>query len=49
MMADNVSMGMFQVTAGDDSRILSANPALARMLGYNGPGRIFPANSQKNF
>jgi PAS domain S-box-containing protein len=30
-------MGMFQVTAGNDSRVISANPALARMLGYSGP------------
>jgi len=40
MMADNVSMGMFQATAGDNSRIISVNPALARMLGYSGPEEL---------
>jgi PAS domain S-box-containing protein len=40
MMADNVSMGIFQVTSGDDSRIISTNPALARMLGYSGPDEL---------
>lgn len=40
MMADNVNMGMFQVTSGNDSRIISANPVLARMLGYSSPEEL---------
>jgi PAS domain S-box-containing protein len=39
-MAENITMGMFQVTPGDDSRIISVNRVLAQMLGYDGPGEL---------
>ncbi len=40
LMAENVRMGMFQVTPGQNSRVISANPVLARMLGYNSPEEL---------
>nr|WP_321507774.1 ATP-binding protein [uncultured Methanoregula sp.] len=45
-MAENILLGMFQITYGPDSRILSANPVMARMLGYERPEDIIgrPAN-----
>jgi PAS domain S-box-containing protein len=39
-LAEHVTMGLFQVTHGDDSRILSSNPVLAQMLGYNSPDEL---------
>jgi PAS domain S-box-containing protein len=39
-MTENVNLGMFQVTAGSDSRIISANRVLARMLGYDTPDEL---------
>ncbi len=36
-MAENISIGMFQVTPGEGSRVVSANRVLARMLGYDSP------------
>jgi PAS domain S-box-containing protein len=40
LMAENVNLGMFQVTSGNNSRIISANHILARMLGYECPEEI---------
>ena len=40
-LAEHVSLGMFQVTHGDDSRILSANPVMAQMLGYGSAEELY--------
>jgi PAS domain S-box-containing protein len=39
-LAENVNLGMFQVTSGDSSRIISVNHVLARMLGYDHPKEL---------
>jgi PAS domain S-box-containing protein len=40
MMAKNVTMGMFQLTPIPGSRILSTNPVMAQMLGYDNPKEL---------
>jgi PAS domain S-box-containing protein len=39
-MAEYVNLGMFQITPGDNSRVISVNHVLARMLGYDSPKEI---------
>ena len=39
-MAENITLGMFQITPGDNSRVISVNPVLARMLGYDRPEEL---------
>jgi PAS domain S-box-containing protein len=34
---ENTSLGMFQLSPGPDHRVISTNPVLARMLGYDRP------------
>lgn len=40
-MAENITMGMFRVTPGEDSRVISVNSVMAQMLGYNSPGELY--------
>ncbi len=39
-MAENVSMGMFQIAPVHGYRVLSANQVLAQMLGYQSPAEL---------
>jgi PAS domain S-box-containing protein len=39
-LQDNVPVGVFRTLAGGDGRLLSANAALAKMLGYESAGDI---------
>jgi PAS domain S-box-containing protein len=39
-MAENITLGMFQITPGNSSRVISVNPVLARMLGYDSPEEL---------
>ncbi|MCK9579714.1 MAG: PAS domain-containing sensor histidine kinase [Methanoregula sp.] len=39
-MADHIHLGMIQVTSAGNNRVLSANPVLARMLGYDHAGEL---------
>jgi PAS domain S-box-containing protein len=41
MIAENVSLGMFLVSSGNDGRIISANRVLARTLGYDHPEDLY--------
>jgi PAS domain S-box-containing protein len=37
IMAESTTLGMFRLTPGPESRIISTNPVMARMLGYDRP------------
>src|SRR5512137_1210547 len=39
-MEENITMGMFRVTPGAGSRVISANRVLAQMLGYDRPEEL---------
>ena len=39
-MAENTTLGMFQLVQGSENRILSTNAVMARMLGYDRPGDL---------
>jgi PAS domain S-box-containing protein len=40
LMSENITMGLFRLTPSPDIRILSINPVMARMLGYDSPGEL---------
>jgi PAS domain S-box-containing protein len=40
IMSESVTMGMFRLTPGPESRVLSANHFMARMLGYDSPDAL---------
>lgn len=47
LLEENLSLGMVQISAGTDGRILAANRVMARMLGYDNPADLIGKSPQE--